>query len=145
MTFPAEFLHRSSTQRSFYTAVATQRSFYTAVATSGVSTPQFNTAEFPHRSSVQFLKEVEWLAISEQRDFTTSNTAFQLSTRGGNVESRRATTVDSCDSFVRDRKADLGTSKRQPEDIKLSLAARQASQEAARDELSSNQHILTSL
>ena len=33
MAFPAEFLHRSSTQRSFYTAVATQRSFFTAVAT----------------------------------------------------------------------------------------------------------------
>ena len=104
----------------FYTAVATQRSSHTAVQQSGVSTPQLQHSGVPHRSSVQVLKEVRFHHV---------NTALQLSARGGNVESRRATTVDSCDSFMRDRKADLGTSKRQPEETKLSLAARQASLE----------------
>ena len=149
-------------QRSFYTAVqhsgvSTPQSQHSGVPAprsqhSGVSTPRFNeaefihrsrnTAEFLHRSSVQFLKEVEWLVISGQRDFTTSNTAFQLNTRG---EKRRKPTSNYSGQLRFLCAADLGTSKTQPEEIKLSLAGRQASLEVARDELSSNQHILPSL
>jgi len=70
-----------------------------------------------------------------------TNTASEEETLKANEQ----TAVDSFDSFMSARRADLAASKKQLDEGKVSLAAKQASLKVAREELSSNQDTLASL